>query len=302
MFLRFRKAFLTLAAIAGVTVFAGCGENTGPLDGMARLTVVLTDAPDAMYEEASVEIGAVTLIPADGPPILLTEAGGTHDLLALQDGVMVDLATLTIDPGHYLQMRLVVLSASVTLAEGYEFADGTQSRDLAVPSGAQSGIKINLSTADGDNGSAGVDITPGESILVVDIDVSQNFVIQGNPGTPAGIQNVRFTPLLRATLHDVAGSISGAVTYPSATPDEETELAQVTADLDPATSSVLEAMQTTIVTSAAGSDSTYTSWFLSPGTYEVSAAATIDSVDYADGPQAVSVGDGETVTGIDFSL
>ena len=301
MFRRSRTPLVLASAVALAAGTAGCGENTAP-DGLARLTVALTDAPSAMYEEATVEIGAVSLIPSDGPPVELTDAGGSHDLLQLQDGVMVDLATLAIDPGHYLQMRLEVLSASVTLAEGYEFADGTTSRDLAVPSGAQSGIKINLSTADGGNGGAGVQITPGESILVVDMDVSQNFVVQGNPDTPAGIQNVRFTPLLRASLHDVAGSISGAVTYPSATPDEATELAEITADLNPGTSSVLEAMQTTMVTTPAGSDSTYTLWFLSPGTYDVSAAATIDAVEYTDGPQSVPVGEGEAVTGVDFSL
>ena len=302
MFRRLSTSILPLAAIAAVSVTAGCGDNTntGPQDGTARLTIALTDAPDPMFAEAVVEIGAVSLIPADGPPVTLTDAGGAHDLLMLQDGVMVDLATLDIDPGRYLQLRLVVLSASVTLAEGFEFNDGTMGpRDLSVPSGAQSGIKINLRNADGP---AGVDISSGETILVVDMDVSQNFKIQGSAGTPAGIRDVKFTPLLRATLVDVAGSISGAVTYPSATPADETELATITADLDPATSSVLEEMQTTMVTAVAGADSTYKLWFLSPGTYDVSAAATIGGTEFTDGPQSVSVGEGENVTGIDFSL
>ncbi|MFQ5529908.1 MAG: DUF4382 domain-containing protein [Gemmatimonadota bacterium] len=299
---RLTRSILPLAALVGVSVVGGCNENTGPQDNTARVTVALTDAPDAMFDEASVEIGAVSLTRAGGPHVVLTDAGGTHDLLMLQDGVMVDLATLDIDPGRYLQLRLVVLSASVTLAEGLEFADGTTSRDLFVPSGAQSGIKINLRTADGDDASAGVDISSGETILVVDMDVSQNFKIQGSSDTPAGIRDVKFTPLLRATVEDVAGSISGAVTYPSATPADETEFAQITADLDPATSTVLEAMQTTAVTTVTGADSTYTLWFLSPGTYDVSAGATIGGTDFSDGPQSVSVGDDEAVTGVDFSL
>lgn len=302
MLRRLATSILPLTMIAAVSVTAGCGDNTntGPQDGTARLTIALTDAPDPMFAEAVVEIGAVSLIPAGGPPITLTDAGGTHDLLMLQDGVMVDLATLDIAPGRYLQLRLVVLSASVTLAEGFEFNDGTMGpRDLSVPSGAQSGIKINLRNADG---SAGVDIASGESILVVDMDVSQNFKIQGSAGTPAGIRDVKFTPLLRATLRDVAGSISGAVTYPSATPADETEFATITADLDPPTSSVLEEMQTTMVTAVAGADSTYKLWFLSPGTYDVSAAATIGGTEFTGGPESVSVGEGENVTGIDFSL
>ena len=304
MLRRLATSILPLMAIAAASVSAGCGDNTGPQDGTARVTVALTDAPDPMFAEAVVEIGAVSLIPAGGPPVMLTDAGGTHDLLTLQDGVMVDLATLDIDPGRYLQLRLVVLSASVTLAEGFEFSDGTMGpRDLSVPSGAQSGIKVNLRTV---GEPAGVDISSGETILVVDMDVSQNFKIQGSAGTPAGIRDVKFTPLLRATLRDVAGSISGAVTYPSATPADETEFATITADLDPATSSVLEAMQTTVVTTVAEADGTYKLRFLSPGTYDVSAAATIDvggtDTEFTDGPQSVSVGEGENVTGVDFSL
>ncbi len=302
MFRRLTTKIFPLAAIAAVSVFAACGDDTGPQDGTARLTVVLTDAPDPMFAEAVVEIGAVSLIPADGPPVTLTDAGGTHDLLMLQDGVMVDLATLDIDPGRYLQLRLVVLSASVTLAEGLMWSDGsTGPRDLSVPSGAQSGIKINLRNADGP---AGVDISSGETILVVDMDVSQNFKIQGSAGSPAGIRDVKFTPLLRATLMDVAGSISGTVTYPSATPADETELATITAEQ--VTSVLLGDMQTMMVSTVAGSDSTYTLWFVAPGMYDVSAAATIDvggtDTEFTDGPQSVSVGEGENKTGVDFSL
>jgi hypothetical protein len=306
MLRRVSTTLLPLAIIALVSVAAGCGDNSGPQDGVTRVTVALTDAPNPMFAEASVEIGAVSLIPADGPPVTLADAGGTHDLLMLQNGVMVNLATQEIEAGRYLQLRLEVLSATVTLAEGLTWSDGTaDQRSLAVPSGAQTGIKVNLRNADGP---AGVDIASGETILVVDMDVSQNFKIQGSAGTPAGIRDVKFTPLLRAAVRDVAGSISGAVTYPSATPADETEFAAIAADLT--TSPLLEEMQTMMVTTVAGSDSTYTLWFVSPGTYDVSAAATIDTsaaatVDtatFTDGPQSVSVGEGENVTGIDFSL
>ncbi|MEE8488062.1 MAG: hypothetical protein V3S56_07825, partial [Gemmatimonadota bacterium] len=108
----------------------------------------------------------------------------------------------------------------------------------------------------------------------------------------------------RATLRDVAGSISGAVTYPSATPADETELATITAEQ--VTSVLLGDMQTMMVSTVAGSDSTYTLWFVAPGMYDVSAAATIDvggtDTEFTDGPQSVSVGEGENKTGVDFSL
>ena len=71
--------------------------------------------------------------------------------------------------------------------------------------------KIDLSSADGDAENSGIEIVAGETIFVVDFDVEQNFVIQGDPDTPAGIQGVLFTPNLRAVVRGVAGSIAGTV-------------------------------------------------------------------------------------------
>jgi hypothetical protein len=293
--------YLSSVAVASLALTAACDDGS-PEAGTATLTVALTDAADVMFEAATIEVGEVRITRSGGAPVVLTDDAGEHDLLELQDGVMADLATLDIEAGRYLQLRLEVLSASVTLAEGFEFADGSTTRDLPVPSGAQSGIKINLTSADGDPDNAGVFIASGESILVVDVDVSQNFVVQGPTDDPLAIQGVQFTPLLRASLQDVAGSISGAVTYASATPADETEFATVTADLDPASSSLLEEMQTDMVSTTVAADGTYTLWFLSPGDYDVSAAATIGGTDYSDGPQTVTVGDQEAVVGVDFTL
>ena len=40
------------------------------------------------------------------------------------------------------------------------------------------------------------------TIIVVDFDVAQNFVIQGNPDTPAGIHGILFTPTLAEKSRD----------------------------------------------------------------------------------------------------
>ncbi|HSM08214.1 MAG TPA: DUF4382 domain-containing protein [Gemmatimonadota bacterium] len=279
-----------------------CEDSTSPADGTGQFSVALTDAPSAMFAEAVVDIGAIQLVGGEGPPITLTNDGGVHDLLELQNGVMADLATLDIEAGTYHQLRLIVESAQVTLAEGFEFADGTTTRTLFVPSGAQTGVKVNLRYADADE-SAGVEISSGETILVVlDMDVEQNFVLQGDPDGPSGLLDVLFTPLLRASILDVAGSISGTVTYTSATPADETEFASIQAELDESTSLVLEEMQTTTVATTAAADGTYTLWFVSPGTYDVSASATIGGTMYSDGPQTVPVSEDEDVTAVDFDL
>jgi hypothetical protein len=92
--------------------------------------------------------------------------------------------------GVYNQLRLIVDSASVVLKEGFTFSDGvTTEMELAIPSGAQSGIKVTLLEPIQTEPDVLTEIT-------VDADVEANFVIQGNPETPAGIQGILFTPHL----------------------------------------------------------------------------------------------------------
>ena len=290
-----------------MTAFTSCSDSTAP-EGPAHFIVALTDGPGEMFESAMVEIGEVWATQAGGPPIMLSDDGGTHDLLQLQNGVMAELATADIDaPTRLLQLRLHVLSATVTLKADYMFADESQTADLFVPSGAQSGIKINLRDVNGNEDGAGVDLVSGETILVVvDMDVEQNFVFRGGTDDPMALPDVLFTPLLRATLEDVAGSISGTVTYasPPAQPDDSTEYASIDAELTTSTVPV-EEMETLTASTRAKEDGTYTVLFLSPGTYDVSATATIDGTVYPavpTAPQSVVVGDGENVMGVDFSL
>jgi hypothetical protein len=294
-----------LAALAVGLAVVGCGDSTGP-DAPATFKVMLTDGPAMYLASANVEIGEVWAIQAGGPPILLNSDGGSYDLLDLQDGVMAELATAELDASiRILQLRLHVESASVTLGTEYEFASGGKTQDLFIPSGAQSGIKINLRGEEGNEDGAGVDLVPGETILaVVDMDVEQNFVFTGNASDPTMLPDMQFTPLLRATLEDVAGSISGTITYASATPDEEGEYADIDAELDLDNSTVpVEEMETRTASAVADPvDGTYTIYFLSPGTYDVSASATIDTNDYGAGPTSVEVDDGQNVMGVDFTL
>ena len=69
-------------------------------------------------------------------------------------------------------------------------AEQSTTAELHVPSGFTSGVKITL-----DGGPLVME--ENETILlIVDVDVNSNFVIQGNPESPAGINGVLFTPHL----------------------------------------------------------------------------------------------------------
>lgn len=279
---------ISLGWILTAAATLGCGDSTG--SGAARLTVTVTDAPIDILESATVQIGDVEIIPAEGAPVLLTNDGGTHDLLALQNGVTGNVASLEIEAGRYLQLRLVVQSASVTLKEGFEFSDGSRVKDLVVPSGAQSGIKINLDASDGDANNAGINISPGETILVIDFDVSQNFKVQGNADTPASINGFLFTPLLRAVVRDVAGSIAGTLTGES--------VQGITVTAEQTESGLQEALQTATATALTDATGAYTIRFLAPGTYTV----TVDGRTATPTSQSITVGAAESVTAVDFSV
>lgn len=293
---RIQGFFVALAAVAA-TLGLGCTDSTGA--GTARVTVLLTDAPSVAIKSAVVEIGAIDIIKmdedgtceADGSceHVRLTDDGGSFDLLDLQNGTTATLASLVVEPGRYRQIRFVVESATITL-DGDTFTDGSDTKALKIPSGAQTGIKVNLGWGDDGDGAAGIEVVPGETVIVIDFDVMQNFRIQGNPNTPAGIKGVLFTPMLRAVVRDVAGSIAGTVSESgTGTPmNEATVMAVLT---EPAT---IEALQTDTASALTGETGEYTLRFLPPGKYKVWV------VDFSADTASVTVGESENVTGINF--
>jgi hypothetical protein len=286
--------FRRLAMAAAVLGIAGCDDTSGTGDASVR--VLLTDAPADYIASATVDIGAVELIGAEGAPIILTDDGteGMVDLLELQDAATEVLAEADIDAGSYTQLRLVVDAASVTLADGYQFTDGTTERDLTVPSGAQTGIKLNLSDADAQ---AGIDIAAGETVLLLDFDVRQSFVLQGNPETPAGLTGILFQPTLRVVVEGLAGSISGSVG--TALAAATVEGLQVTAErLDATTPEEFETATATAVTDGEG---LYTLHVLLPGTYRVTVEAP-EGFAVAPTETEVQVEASEDVIDVDFEV
>jgi hypothetical protein len=196
----FKPSLITTFAAAALIAITGCESSTSASDDAAFVKILLTDAPADYILEAWVEIPHIYLIsgneePEQGPPFVdlfnNPSAPRTYDLLTLRDGVTADLTeAVEVSAGRYNQLRMIVSRAEITLREGYQFSDGTQTRSLFIPSGAQTGIKVDLiEPVDAEGGTV--------TIILVDFDVNENFVIQGNPETPAGIQGILFTPRLK---------------------------------------------------------------------------------------------------------
>jgi hypothetical protein len=291
---------------AGVAVLAalamtGC-DSTSP-DATAKLTVLLTDAPSMFLTTAEVDIGSVELSGSEGGPIVLSQdaTDGFVDLLELQGLATEVLADLEIPAGTYSQLRLVVEGARVQLAEGYELTSGGSTADLTVPSGAQTGIKLNLQFAEGGQNQGGVEIAGGQTVLVVDFDVSQSFVVQGNAQTPAGINGFLFKPTLRVVVEDIAGSVSGSVS----TELTGLDLSSVIVTASPVEGTTLEPYQTMVGSATVDpTDGSYAIHYLVPGTYAVAVTIPLGpsgEVFTAD-PVSVTVGEAEDVGGVNFVI
>ncbi|HMB93219.1 MAG TPA: DUF4382 domain-containing protein [Rhodothermales bacterium] len=157
---------LSLCLLLTLTVLAGCDSNEVDADNESHVQILLTDAP-ADFVEANVLIERVELIGEDDRVILLADEPQPFDLLTLQDGITATLVDEDIPNGTYTQIRVIVDEEAFVL-----FDDGT-TETLKIPSGSQTGIKMNLPV---------LDIDDDLIIVTIDFDVTESFVKRGNSG------------------------------------------------------------------------------------------------------------------------
>jgi hypothetical protein len=168
--------------MAGV-VLMGC-QTLGPQ--MGTVTLHLTDA-SGPFRSATVWVSKVQLV-GDSAPLTIADTAATYDLLSLQNGVTALLGSASVPTGNYEQLRLIVDSARVVFDSGMQLANGDTTASLRVPSGMETGIKVNFGGP--------LRVTTGETDIVVDFDVSQSFVLTGPPTAPIG---VLFKPVIHVT-------------------------------------------------------------------------------------------------------
>jgi hypothetical protein len=181
----------------------GCDESVNDSD-TGILLILLTDSPFPIdsVAEANVTINKIELRQdqpdSENTPFLpLSESEHSYNLLTLQNGVTADLVKLEVPVGTYDLVRLYISAAGIKLKNDSEY-------DLTVPSGAQTGIKIFIDPPISVQGELTTE-------LLLDFDVSQSFIVQGNPDTPNGINGFHFNPVIRAANVSTSGTINGKV-------------------------------------------------------------------------------------------
>lgn len=248
---------ITLSIILGFTLlFAGCDAGTDVDGGTGTLEVMLHDAP-ANYEQVNVTIESVQVNNTENDTgwVEISSPQQTYDLLELTNGAMAHLGSKELEPGTYEQIRLILSS------DGHSVVVGGTEHDLFVPSGAQTGVKLNV------NAEIEEDIT---YTLLLDFDASRSVVERGQAG-------YLLKPVIKATNEAVTGNIAGSVD-----PVEAQPFVYAIAEGDTLSS-----------TKADTSDGSFKLIGLEDGTYTVSVDPTNDSYQTQD-TTGVAVTVGET--------
>ena len=190
----------TAVAIGCLAALAACGgsSNGGEGTGTGRLTLRIGDAPVDGAREVVVVFTGVAL---HGP-------GGTHDiefpepreidLIAYQNGATVDLLDgVVVEAGEYEWMRLDVIAEQNRNDGSYILFETGEQYPLYVPSGSQTGLKLNrpFTVAAG-----------GITRLVADFDLRKSII-----QPPGQSPNYMLKPVLRLMDELVVGVIAGEV-------------------------------------------------------------------------------------------
>jgi hypothetical protein len=188
-------AYLTLGLTLACSSCTDLSLMPAPESGPGQLRLYLIDAPAALDEVninvARVEVHRASNSDSSGWSVI-NDVPATYNLMQLRNGANAVLGDTTLAPGTYTQIRLI-------LGPGSNVKVGDESFDLRVPSGFQTGIKLNHEFT----------IQAGTLVeLLLDFDAERSIRRQG-----AGY---RMSPVIRVNAMVISGSISGTVDPPAA--------------------------------------------------------------------------------------
>lgn len=175
--------------VAGSVMMVACGDKEG---GAAKIQVVMVDAP-AEYDAVLIDVQEVQVNTSsdeeNGWESLEEAEPGIYNLLELTNGEEAFLGEIELPEGRLGQVRLI-------LGDQNELVIGEDTLELTVPSGSQSGLKVNINA----------DIVEGVAYkLILDFDAGRSVVKRGN----SGAYNLK--PVIRAQMDAQTGAIEGAV-------------------------------------------------------------------------------------------
>jgi len=184
---------LSLAVmLLGIGVLSGCASSTKPTqDRQGEIRVYLVDSP-AEYDAVNIVVTEVSVHSSDADSasgwVVLNDATRTFDLLTLRNGASQILGETLLNTGDYTQIRLKLADSCTVIVDG-------QTHPLEVPSGAQSGLKLNHPFQIAAN-------TLYE--LTLDFDATRSIHVTGN-------DRYMLSPVIRVAANQISGTISGTI-------------------------------------------------------------------------------------------
>ncbi len=195
-----REFLAGYVTVALLSLLVGCKQQdtTGPGNGSGTGTIQIrmTDIP-AAYDSVVIVVDSVRvhIDSADsiGGWYTVSRMPSSYDLLQFTGGRDTIIAEGDVPAGYYSQVRLYIGTGSHVVVDGIPLP-------LEIPSGSQSGLKLNIQA----NIAAGVMYT-----VAMDFNASQSIVVTGN-----GRHILK--PVIKIVSTAISGSLSGVVA-PAAT-------------------------------------------------------------------------------------
>jgi hypothetical protein len=214
-----------LSAIASACLMlAACGGGSDSSDGTGKLSVSITDAPIHDAQSVTVNFLGAEVKPADGPALRFYFCEDPDD--PMTNPPVVQKTECTESAPHVKEIDLLKQTAGVSalLLDGVEIPDGKMNWvrlvladpageivlsagtfPLTVPSGSQTGLKLNRGFVVPED---------GEAKVYIDFDVRKSIVEVHSTVPPS----YKLKPTLRM-VEDVYGAIVGEVSTALMTPE-----------------------------------------------------------------------------------
>lgn len=200
-----KRIFSAVVFTTALVMLAGCEKNesvtesaTGTGSDMGYLVIRMADSPGS-YQAVNIVVDSVRVHIDSGDTLsgwyTLSRTPAVYDLLSLTNGVDTVIAEGVVPAGRYSQIRLYI-------GEGSNIVRDSIVHPLEIPSGSQSGLKLNIQA----------DIKPEvRYVLLIDFDVARSIVVTGN-------DRFKLKPVIKTVVNAASGSIIGMVVPDSTRP------------------------------------------------------------------------------------
>jgi len=170
------------------------GELSDTPDGSTRLMVAIHDTPfkmqDKTVEALFITVEQMVIIDSNGTHFTILEEERSLDILAISRDDPVVLSDVSVEPGSYSELRLVLKDDSTIKVDG-------ETHPIKIPSGSQSGLKLK-----------GPFVIPQGKLFRLTIDFVANESVHWNKG-----QGYMLKPVLRiSSTAEIVGIFRGNLT------------------------------------------------------------------------------------------